>query len=221
MITLTGNRTGYLDRIITFFRPENRRTRKILVYGDSNSARDFPGRQPDWPSLLQKRAGSCLEIINQSTDGRTTGLDSGQLNGKEYFKKMIRKYSEVDCVVIMLGTNDFKKEYGNVTAEDSVSNIEDMIKFVKTNYRQIKPVLVTPPPLNPSEAMVEDAPEKVAGVAVLIRQLGERQKVKVVDLGSRIKPARHLAGDGVHLNGAGRKLVSAYLHRQLSLALNQ
>ncbi|GEM_PF-6397024 len=168
--------------------------------------------------LLENMAKGGLHVINESIDGRTTGFDSGQLNGRKFFKQILDLYPAVDSVIFFLGTNDFKTQYGSVSPEQTASNIMEMIESMQARNRQIKRILLTPPPVAPNGNMTEDAAVKVAELASLLHQVGVKNKAPVLDLYSKLKPARHLADDGVHLNGKGRKVVASLVYRHLCKA---
>lgn len=192
----------------------------ILVFGDSNSARSYPGRRESWPRLLEKMSKGSLDVINESIDGRTTGFDSLQLNGKQYFRRILDRYPEIDALIIMLGTNDFKSEYGPARPEEVASNIVEMIEFCQSRKRGLKYVLLTPPPVNGGKNLGENADRHLEELADLLCRLEMRADIAVVDLHAKLKPCKHLAGDGVHLNAKGRRYVASLVYNRLCSILN-
>ncbi len=216
--TVASNK-GWTEKVFGRLLPAFKGDRKVLVFGDSNSARNFPGKEASWPVLLENMGKGSLQVINESIDGRTTGFDSGQLNGKEYFRQTLDRYPGIDALVIMLGTNDFKSGYGSASPEQVASNIMEMIEFSQMSDKFVEKILLTPPPIVSGENMVEGVTGKIAELADLLHQVGRKNKALVLDLQSKIKPGKHLAGDGVHLNGRGRKMVASLVYRCLRTAV--
>jgi len=90
----------------------------ILCYGDSltygtNAETEGRHRFEDrWPSVLEAGLGGRARIIAEGLGGRTTVFDDSfspaDLNGARILPTLIKSHAPLDCVVIMLGTNDIK-----------------------------------------------------------------------------------------------------------------
>ena len=93
----------------------------ILCFGDSNTHGFVPqkfGRYPKdvrWPGLLAKLLGPEYSVIEEGCNGRTTMFTSPKddaINGLPYLKPCLISHKPLDYVILMLGTNDSKQEFG-------------------------------------------------------------------------------------------------------------
>lgn len=100
--------------------------KQILCYGDSNTYGLIPGTQERyawavrWTGILNDRlAAYGYRIVEEGLCGRTTmcedPLRSGR-NGRQMLPMLLETHSPLECVILMLGTNDCKTEFG-LTAE--------------------------------------------------------------------------------------------------------
>lgn len=112
---------------------------KILCYGDSNTWGQKPdktGRYPAnvrWTGVLQALLGNEYYIIEEGLGSRTTNLDYDRKpgrNGKTYFQPCLESHNPLDFIVIMLGTNDLKSEYGR-SAQEVAHAIEGLVEDVR------------------------------------------------------------------------------------------
>jgi len=79
--------------------------KRIMVFGDSNAYR--PGsKKKSWPKLLEAKDPRCLNVFNESCEGRTTGYDTGECNGLSVIAEKLTAHKPLDYVVVVLGTND-------------------------------------------------------------------------------------------------------------------
>ena len=119
-------------------------TRRILIYGDSNSwgyLDDGSGQRykQAWPhvmasSLSQMHQTEC-QIIEEVLPGRTTAYPDPQegpeYNGLPYLRPCLLSAAPLDMVLIMLGTNDYKARF-EASADDIADNL---IQLAKTTRR--------------------------------------------------------------------------------------
>lgn len=130
--------------------------KRILCYGDSNTF----GYRPDglgqydektrWTGLLAKALGEDFCVIENGVCGRTNALDDPRAdgrNGLSTIESIMDKYSPIDLVILMLGTNDLKSFYG-MTAKSIAQDCERVIeKILLPQYSINKPpkiLLVSP-----------------------------------------------------------------------------
>ena len=114
-------------------------TIKVLCYGDSNTHGQKPdksGRYPSnerWTGLLQDALGDSYYVIEEGLGSRTTDLDynkkSGR-NGRTYLMPCLSSHGPLDIVIIMLGSNDLKTEYGR-NAPDIANALQGLIADVR------------------------------------------------------------------------------------------
>ena len=104
----------------------NPKATTVLCYGDSNTwcqKPDKSGRYPAdvrWTGKLQELLGPDFYIIEEGLCSRTTDLEYGRRpgrNGKTYLEPCLDSHNPLDVVIIMLGTNDLKSDFGRAAAE--------------------------------------------------------------------------------------------------------
>lgn len=99
---------------------------RILCYGDSNTFGYIPGRggrynrHTRWPGRLQELLGSEYQVIEEGLCGRTTAFEDvtepGR-NGLDWVREAVERSLPLDVLVIMLGSNDCKAQFGASAAE--------------------------------------------------------------------------------------------------------
>lgn len=98
--------------------------KNILCYGDSNTWGHNPyefdsekgcyvryAADVRWTGIMQSVLGQEYRVYEEGLCGRTMAFDDPSCpgrNGVEYLEVAIRTCDPVDCVVLMLGTNDTK-----------------------------------------------------------------------------------------------------------------
>ena len=98
--------------------------KRIMCYGDSNTwgydpvatgadgsaAARFP-EDVRWTGVMQKLLGSDYRVLEEGLNGRTTIFEDPAAYGRNGFAHLeiaLRSCDPVDCVILMLGTNDLK-----------------------------------------------------------------------------------------------------------------
>jgi lysophospholipase L1-like esterase len=157
------------------FRNASAPTKRVLVYGDSNTwgwipvERGFPttrfGASERWPGIAQAALGDGYEIIEEGLSGRTTDLpdptvpelEGAGLDGSTYLPAAVASQLPLDLVVIMLGTNDLKASFER-SPEDIAHGMRTLVEQVKaldravwTEYPAPKVLVVAPPPMARTE----------------------------------------------------------------------
>ncbi len=134
---------------------------RILCYGDSNTW----GFRPDkpftrfphtirWTGVLRMLLGDGYEVIEEGLNGRTTVWDDpfgNHKNGKTYLPPCLESHSELDLVILMLGTNDLKA-YFNLTPADVAQGLKALHGIVKSSGAgrdgaAPEILIISPPPL--------------------------------------------------------------------------
>ena len=148
--------------------------KEILIYGDSNTWGYIPvpyepplavnrrGEDLRWPCITAKDLGEEYHIIEEGLSGRRSIYGEGEdwpVNGEPYLTPCLLTHSPLDLVVIMLGTNDLRIEYG-VTRETlgvGISRLVDIVQSLPDCGHGVKPpkVLIIAPGLivHPDEFM--------------------------------------------------------------------
>ncbi|SHJ55584.1 SGNH/GDSL hydrolase family protein [Hespellia stercorisuis] len=134
--------------------------KRIVCFGDSNTwgyDAVTNGRFPDdvrWTGILKKLLGENYTIIEEGLCGRTTVLEdplNEGMNGLKYLNPCLMSHSEIDYLVIMLGTNDCKQRYA-LTAKNIADGLKRLIiKAKETPAWAKKPqiLVVAPAPIEP------------------------------------------------------------------------
>lgn len=94
---------------------------RILCYGDSNTYGFIPGRggrydqHTRWPGRLQKLLGGAYEVIEEGLCGRTTAFEDASEPGRcglDGIRDAIERNRRLDLLIILLGSNDCKTQFG-------------------------------------------------------------------------------------------------------------
>jgi lysophospholipase L1-like esterase len=209
----------------------NPQAKKILCYGDSNTWGQNPhirsGRfaaDERWTGIVQLRLGEVFAIIEEGLSSRTTDVDYNQKsgrNGKVYFQPCLESQSPLDLVVIMLGTNDMKIEFGPRSATDIAEALRGYVEFMKEHAK-------APDDTAPRVALVSPVHIDVTAPtftkwytekyddrgAVTSRQLAAEIQTVADDTGSFFFDAAQVAlpgEDGIHMNMEGHKALGSAL----------
>ncbi len=131
----------------------------ILCYGDSNTYGYDPEdgmRYPEdvrWPGVLKELMGERYRIVEEGCNGRTcahTPSEEEWKDGRPYLKACLNSHKPIDAVVLMLGSNDLKKEFSAEpeTIADGISRMMHTIaEFLELKQGSVPYILVVAPPL--------------------------------------------------------------------------
>ena len=130
----------------------------ILCYGDSNTYGYNPvtgGRWPEdirWTGRLQQLLGDEYKVIEEGCNGRTTMYKvpgEGWKSGLEYLKPCLNSHKPVDAVVMMLGTNDLKMDFGLCTEEIAAGAerlVQEICDFAAEKQKFCPKIILMSPP---------------------------------------------------------------------------
>jgi lysophospholipase L1-like esterase len=198
----------------------------VLAYGDSNTygydcSSITGGRFPPevrWPGILARALGPGHQVIEEGLNGRTTIWDDpfhpGR-NGLAYLGPCLESHAPVDCVVLLLGTNDTKTSFGRTAAEiaSGAATLVDVALRSGAGPAGIAPRVVLVAPPAPGEVTERselwgfgDARAKGTQLERLYRTVALMRDVAFLDAGehAEVDPA-----DGVHLTPAGHASLGA------------
>lgn len=200
-------------------------TRTIVCYGDSNTHGAHPdpavgGRHPRdvrWPGVMRTALGEGYEVIEEGLNGRCTVWDAtiepGR-NGLPYLAPCLLSHRPVDLLIIMLGTNDVKRIYGQTASEIAcgAGALVDIARGTLAGPGGTPPriVLVSPVPvvLTPHSEMWGYGPgiEESRRLAGMYQLMAAGKGVGFFDAGSvaQVSPL-----DGVHLDEANHAALGA------------
>lgn len=199
----------------------NPKALRILCYGDSNTWGYIPGTGERfesslrWTGLLQKILGERFEIIEEGLNSRTTVLDDPKhegKNGETYLKPCLQTHYPLDCVVLMLGTNDLKERFGR-TVEQIAQGIEALIAIIQNveyNYgKEPKIILLTPPWIDESiegdSGNFRGAGEKSKQIGDLYKKVAEKHTIEFIDIAQLVSPSNI---DGYHFDSESHKDIA-------------
>jgi lysophospholipase L1-like esterase len=182
--------------------------KRVLVFGDSNSFRPVGG-DTCWPALLMDKDPIHLDVFNESYDGRTTKYDTGERNGLGIIGSKLACYSSLDYVIVMLGTNDAKSQYGPPRVTDIADGMGQILDLIKRQGNGVEPILVTPPPMGSvTSGDLAGAQLRVASVVAEYRLLAMKRDIRLVDVYRLLDCRIDLESDSIHLNTTGRRKVA-------------
>lgn len=203
--------------------------KNILCFGDSNTWGYNPAnkmRFPEgirWTSLLQNRLGSKgINIIEEGLCGRTTIFEDATRPGRKGIDSLpdiFSKYSDVDYVILMLGTNDCKK-YNNTTPKKIANGIEKCLDTI-TKYVSADNILLISPILLGEDVWKEEYdPEfdihsvKVSkGLKEVYYQLSKKKGVHFLAASDYVQPSKV---DQEHMNISGHRTFASVVSRYIT-----
>lgn len=199
----------------------------IVCFGDSNTwgcppfvnVAQAPGRLPRasrWPHVMGGILGPDIEIVEEGLSGRTTVFDDpiegAHKNGLRMLPGVVESHSPIDVLIIMLGVNDFKVQFG-ASAFTSARGILTLVQLVKGMYaladRAPEILIVTPPAIaEPAErAFWGDAVRRCEGHAYYLQQVADRTGCFHFDANQVVSAG----ADGVHLDEPSHLQLGASL----------
>jgi len=182
---------------------------RILCYGDSNTwgfrpEKPFTRFPHDirWTGVLRKLLGEGYEVIEEGLNGRTTVWNDpfgDHKNGKMYLSPCLESHSELDLVILMLGTNDLKDYFG-LTAADVAGGLKALIGVVKMSGTGRK---------GASPEILVVAPQPIGNLSLLAGIYGEQAAPKSKELPAQILLITRLLN--THFMDAGQLVTSSEL----------
>jgi lysophospholipase L1-like esterase len=198
-----------------------RAMKRLLCFGDSNTWGYMPktgARFPAdvrWTGVLQRLLGAEWVVIEEGLNGRTTAFDYKDRpyrNGKEYLPPCLDSHAPLDLVILGLGTNDLKVEFG-LTPERVAAGMEALVELVEA--RGVPMIVSSPPAIDESRLDYDEmrgSQAKARELPRMYRALAEKHGARFVDLGG--VSASPL--DGYHLDADGHRRVAEIYHRALT-----
>jgi lysophospholipase L1-like esterase len=188
----------------------------MLCYGDSNTwgcvplstwadnARYEAARR--WPNVMQKALGEDWQGIAEGLLGRTpcmNPVEGGHMSGLAYLRPCLESHRPIDLVVLMLGTNDFKRRF-SLDGEDVAQGLERLI--LETARRDVfggeppRILVVCPPPIDAVSlfmTMFATADLRSRQLAPLLRDVASAHGAGFLNAGDIIRSSPI---DGIHLS---------------------
>lgn len=200
----------------------------ILCYGDSITFGANPATgsrhayEDRWPTALRAGLGADkVRIIADGLGGRATVFDDFSAvvdrNGARILPTVLGSHQPLDCVVIMLGTNDLKP-YISGSALSSAMGMKRLVEIVRTfPYGvgfPIPEVVIVAPPLACDTEHADLKPMFAGGIEESALFAGHYRRV-ANDIGCAFFDAASVAKasslDGVHLDAENTKAIGTGL----------
>ena len=187
----------------------------ILCYGDSNTwgfdpvtKKRFP-HDTRWPGVLRNELGAGYQVLEEGLNGRTTVFNDPvepYRNGLAYLTSCLLSHQPIDLVIIMLGTNDTKKQFA-VSASEIAKGMEMLIRQVEQSGSgrdgSAPQILLIVPALikimTGLSDMFECAPKKSAELANYYEALAKQYGCSLLDCTDIISSSEI---DGIHLEAS-------------------
>lgn len=202
---------------------------RILCFGDSNTWGQRPDRKgrfaadERWTGMLQQQLGDSFEVIEEGLNSRTTDLEYTKKpgrNGKTYFVPCLQSHYPLDVVVVMLGTNDLKLEYGPRPAAEVAQAIAGLVADVREFgvFQDKTPHVIVVSPIH----ITVSAPDFTklytgyydAVSAATATELATSIRATATQAGATFVDAAEYAGpgqDGIHMDQAGHAALGQAL----------
>ena len=201
----------------------------ILCYGDSNTYGYDPrtglryGEDIRWTGRLASILGReeyC--VIEEGCNGRTTIHDDpidGWKNGLDYLKPCLNSHKPIDIVILMLGSNDLKSNFGLSASEiaDGAGVLVETIQSFTEEKQGFVPsiVLISPPEIGEGITdspfygrFLEDAISRSREFAKHYRAVAERFGCVYLNAAEWIKASE---ADSLHLDPEAHRILAEKL----------
>lgn len=188
----------------------------LLLYGDSNTHGTMPLRalgqlerhpiDQRWPQQLAKSLGRDWRVLDEGLPGRTTvhddPVEGPHKNGARVLPAVLESHRPIDCIVLMLGTNDLKPRFA-VGAMDIAQSLAKLIRLIRASGcgpagEAPRIVLIAPPPIEELGVLCEifnGGSAKSAALGRALEDMAKREGVTFADLSGRIAVS---PVDGIH-----------------------
>lgn len=110
----------------------------VLCFGDSNTYGYDPydglrySENVRWTGILRKKLGEDYRVIEEGCNGRTAAsipADEPWKYGPDYLPACLNTHKPVDIIVLMLGSNDLKKQF-HAAPEDISGGIHKILETI-------------------------------------------------------------------------------------------
>ena len=204
--------------------------KRILCYGDSNTwghdplhvdpVSGFTARYPDgvrWTTVMARELGETYTVLEEGYCGRTTVFDdhlAAGRNGLAHIEVDFRTHDPVDCIIIMLGTND-TRDFFNASAECIALGMERLVyelNKIKENSLSHEAKILIVSPIHVKVAsdgkfyytFSESSVEKSKQLSQYYQQLSEEYNCEFLDAASYAYAG---GTDGIHMEEEGHTLL--------------
>lgn len=199
--------------------------KEILCFGDSNTYGLVPNEkrrfayEERWTGILATLLGKDFHVTEEGLCGRTTVFEDFLRDGRRGTKSLpiiLESHSDVDLVVLMLGTNDMKTCYS--TNENVIAlGVEKLIEQIQSFNKETKILLLSPIYLGEKVWMKEYDPEFSKNSVEISKKLKYTYKA----VAEKHNIAFLAASDFVHPSEADQEHLDKENHAVLANAVFQ
>jgi lysophospholipase L1-like esterase len=209
---------------------------QILCFGDSNTwgyipndglksvYQRYPANQR-YPGVLQDLLGNSYNIIADGVNNRTIkALDTrpgkGHRQGWEYLSQCLLAHDPLNIVIIFMGTNELKTQFGATPDQVAAEIIE--LAMIPLNFEsQInasspRVIVVAPPPINDGIAYANARFEDGSARSLELKNALKRQlissPIQLVDCFD----IEDIGSDGLHLLASGHRKLAESLYKTIT-----
>ncbi len=195
-------------------------TKRILIYGDSNTFGTMPmpelgsdGIFPKgarWGDVLAGELGRDWDVVIEGLGGRTSAFDDpieGEFrNGLRILPAILFSHRPIDLLIVALGTNDQKHRFG-LRAEDVALGIGRLVREALGTGTVAQILVVAPPPLmcvGPFQDMFAGIEDRSTGLTRAIEHHAKANGAAFFDAGAviNVDPV-----DGIHWSGEAHQAL--------------
>ncbi|WP_020519596.1 GDSL-type esterase/lipase family protein [Catelliglobosispora koreensis] len=205
----------------------------VLCFGDSNThgAPDAPGNRlaadVRWTGQLQRILGERYYVIEEGLNGRTIDMDYPDrpgLNGRTYLTPCLLTHSPLDIIVLMLGTNDTKVQFGRSAEAIALSwhgFLDDLFAVAfRADGSRPDVVLVSPIHIDPTQPLADmetdsfDAASvaKAAQLSALYAAIAKERGLRFLDAAAVAAPG----ADSIHLTVASHAALAELIATEIT-----
>lgn len=201
----------------------------VMCFGDSNTHGTMPMRDMQdrsryprdqrWPGVLARMLGPDWHVMEEGLGGRTTvhddPIEGAHRSGRRMLLGLLETHRPLDCVIIMLGTNDFQRRF-NCSASDVTRGVEKLVQIVRgsdagPNQKAPAVIVVSPVPVEEVGIFREDfagAASKSRDLPLRLKEMAERLGVHFADAGTwaKVDPV-----EGIHLGQEAHQMIGTGL----------
>lgn len=205
----------------------NPRAKRILCFGDSNTwglrpdvkARFLPNER--WTGQLQQLLGDNFDIVEEGLNSRTTNLEFSRKpgrNGMEYVRPCLESHNPLDLIIIMLGTNDLKVEFGPRPPQAIAAALQDYVyvarEVAKNNDRNAPSIAFVSPIL-----IAADAPHFLQSYSGIYNQVSAEASRQLAAIMQSMASANQCGfADAALVASSGQDGIHMSLHGHQKLA---
>lgn len=212
----------------------------VMCFGDSNTwghvavwpVPQEPFQRFDentrWPKVMARELGSEYYVVEEGLGGRTT-IFSTQAEpykgGDTYLVPALLSHRPLDAVIIMLGTNDLRKEFGvtEANAMDGLRKLTAMILSRPECGANGKPpaiLLAAPIRVRKPEGQQDHYEARGEERGVYLSEVYARQcRALAEELGCAYLDAGDVAEasltDGLHMDGESHRRLGRYMAQKI------